>query len=227
MADSENSRTAPTISSGKKGSSNQKIKTLPHVINRRNLLPVAGRVLQDRIASIPPRTVSGQTPVREIWLRWWDLFQQRVRASRLRKNLESRLLKEMGGHPSVEIDLAESDQPVIVRTYSEINAIAPRLEPDQTARAKASLRQRRRAWNSANRRLGYSAALTKEQETAFSEGIAGRVLLLTPPSSLVEVAAKLHCLLVMQDPDLKLKDEPWPQLRRMLKELIRPELSET
>lgn len=44
---------------------------------------------------------------------------------------------------------------------------------------------------------------------------------ITRPSSLVEVTAKLHCLIIMRDPDLKLEDAPWPELRTMLKDLIR------
>lgn len=44
---------------------------------------------------------------------------------------------------------------------------------------------------------------------------------ITRPASLVEVAAKLHCLIVMHDPSLKLEDAPWPELRTMLKDLLR------
>ena len=42
------------------------------------------------------------------------------------------------------------------------------------------------------------------------------------PYHLIEMAAKLHCLFVMKDPELKLEQDPWPQLRMMLKEIIQP-----
>ncbi|MHA4735206.1 hypothetical protein [Ensifer adhaerens] len=47
------------------------------------------------------------------------------------------------------------------------------------------------------------------------------MLLIAPVSSVIEVAAKLHCLIVTHDPDLKLEDAPWPELRTLLKDLIR------
>ena len=43
---------------------------------------------------------------------------------------------------------------------------------------------------------------------------------ITRPSSLIEVTAKLHCLIVMHDASLKLVDAPWPELRTMMKDLI-------
>ncbi|MCY1745053.1 hypothetical protein [Ensifer sp. SL37] len=52
-------------------------------------------------------------------------------------------------------------------------------------------------------------------------GVLGQVLLIAPVSSAIEVAAKLHCLIVTQDPGLKLEGAPWPQLRTLLKDLIR------
>ena len=47
------------------------------------------------------------------------------------------------------------------------------------------------------------------------------MLLIAPVSSVIEVAAKLHCLIVTHDPDLKLEEAPWPELRTLLKDLIR------
>ncbi|MGO6748206.1 hypothetical protein ACCS93_38420 [Rhizobium ruizarguesonis] len=73
----------------------------------------------------------------------------------------------------------------------------------------------------ADRRLGFSAAVAREQEFAERAGISGRVMWITRPTSLTEVTAKLHCLIVMHDLSLKLEDAPWPKLRTMLKDLIR------
>lgn len=74
MADSETSRTLPTISRGKQRSSSEASKKMPYVINRRNLLPVAARVLEQRLEEIPRRTVSGPTLVCELWPDWWGLY---------------------------------------------------------------------------------------------------------------------------------------------------------
>jgi len=69
--------------------------------------------------------------------------------------------------------------------------------------------------------------------TRRTGGGPGRVMSIAPVSSAIEVAAKLHCLIVTLDPSLKLEDAPWPQLRTMLKDLVRiagmqtPETSRT
>ncbi|XUY29672.1 hypothetical protein RMR21_022015 [Agrobacterium sp. rho-8.1] len=222
MADSENSRTLPKISRRKNSALGRKPKKIPYVINRRNLIPVAARVLQERIPDIPPRTASGPARVCEIWPDWWDLYQNRLHASRHRKMLEHKLLTEVGSRPAVEIEITGHVEPTVVTSFEEIRSLAFRIGPEQTARLRILLRQRRREWKKADERIGYSAALTEEQDVKKLEGIAGRVLLVMPTFYLVEVAAKLHCLLVMQDPDLKREDEPWRQLRTMLKELIHP-----
>lgn len=50
MADSEISRTLPAITPGKTDVDDGAIKNLPYQIDRRNLLPVAARLLSARIA---------------------------------------------------------------------------------------------------------------------------------------------------------------------------------
>ena len=222
MADSENSRTLSTNSRGKKGSISSTSKKMPYVINRRNLLPVAARVLEERLAEIPRRTVSGPTRVSELWPKWWDLHQQRLKATVLRKNLEQRLHDEVGGRPEVRIDIGGEGEPRIAASFTEISALTSLIGKERVSQARALLRQRRRQWKRANQRIGYSAALHAEEHIKTSEGIAGRVLLVMQPYHLVEMAAKLHCLFVMKDPDLKLEQDPWPHLRMMLKEIIRP-----
>ncbi|NTF33461.1 hypothetical protein [Rhizobium skierniewicense] len=195
---------------------------MPYVINRRNLLPVAARVLQKRLAEIPQRTESGPTRVCELWPDWWDLYQQRLRASILRQNLEQQLVAETGGRPAVTIEVAGEGAPRSVSSLKAINALAGLIGSEATGQARALLRQRQREWKKADERIGYSLALSAEQETKRLEGIAGRVLLVMQPYHLIEIAAKLHCLFVMKNPDLKLDQDPWPHLRMMLKEIIQP-----
>ena len=80
---------------------------------------------------------------------------------------------------------------------------------------------RRRRWKEADKLLGYGAAIAREHELAVEAGISGRVMEITTPRSLVEVAAKLHCLIIMHDPGLKFEDTPWPELRRLLRDVVR------
>ncbi len=220
MADSENSRTLPTISRGKKRALSGSEKRMPYVINRRNLLSLAARVLIERLSDLPHRTIPGPTYVREIWPDWWELYQKRLQVSRLRQHLGTSLLKETGGPLAVEVLVPGHDKPIFVHSSEEIKSLLPTIGPERTAQVRAALRRRRREWKKADARIGYNAALAEEEEIIRTEGIAGRVLLVLPPYYRAEMAAKLHCLLVMQDPNLKLELGPWPELRTMLKEFI-------
>ncbi|NRP89033.1 hypothetical protein GFPCMMHI_04958 [Ensifer adhaerens] len=222
MADSENSRTLPAITRRKENPERGTSENLPDFIDRRNLLSVAARLLSAHVAEPGDhRKSSGPTPVREMWPRWYACHHQRMRATRLKKKLEKELLEEAGGLPVATLPNVGKDGDVEVHSFADINRMAPQLDAEHLSQARAELRRRRRRWKEADRRLGYSATVALEQELAERAGISGRVMWITPPSSLTEVTAKLHCLIVMHDPSLKLEDAPWPELRTMLKDLIR------
>ncbi len=110
-------------------------------------------------------------------------------------------------------------------SFEEIRDLAPRIGADAAESARLELLRLRRAWNAADRRIGYSASLAKAQDLARFEGIAGRVLISLQPYYIHDIAAKLHCMLVMYDPELRKEETPWPELRRMLRELIQPHWS--
>ncbi|GCA49901.1 hypothetical protein KGO5_02347 [Sinorhizobium sp. KGO-5] len=204
MADSETSRTLHAISRRKKCPANHTPENLPYQIDRRNLLPVAAELLSARLAeSGAARRESGPTPVRELWPQWYARQRHCVRATRLRKRLAAEMLKEAGGTPVADIER---------RTQ---------VEAETPAQTRAEFRERRKLWRQADQRLGYSAAAALEQELAEQAGVLARVMLIMRPSSFIEVTAKLHCLIVTHDPGLKLEDPPWPELRTMLKDLIR------
>ncbi|WP_337270733.1 hypothetical protein [Oryzifoliimicrobium ureilyticus] len=220
MADSENSRTLPAISRRKEKREHGKRKDLPPIIDRRNLLPVAARLLSTLSAEIPQRTESGPTPVREMWPRWYDYHQQHMRVIRLREKLQARLLEEASDLPVVTLPNIGGDGVVEAYSFADLNRMASQLDARHLSQARTELRRRRRRWKEADRRLGYSVIVAQEQELAERAGISGRVMRTTRTSSPIEVTAKLHCLIVMHDPRLKLKAAPWPELRTMLKDLL-------
>ncbi len=220
MADSENSRTLPAISRGKEKHEHGPRKNLPPIIDRRSLLSVTARLLSALIAEIPRRRESGPTPVREMWPRWYEYHQHHMRVIRLREKLKAELLKEAGGLPVVVLPNVGKDSVVEVRSFADLNRMASQLDVKHLSQARAELRRRRKRWKEADRRWGYSAIVAREQELAERAGISGRVMWITRPSSLIEVTAKLHCVIVMHDPGLKLMEAPWPELRAMLKDLI-------
>ncbi|MGV2186551.1 hypothetical protein [Rhizobium rhizogenes] len=222
MADSENSRTLPAITRGKEKRKRGTSENLPHIIDRRNLLPVVARLLSKLVAEPGDhRKAGGPTPVREMWPRWYACHQQRVRATRLREKLEKELLEEAGGLPVATLRNVGKDGVIQVHSFADINRMASQLDAEHLSQARAELRSRRRRWKEVDQRLGFSAAVALEQELVDRAGISGRVMLITRPASLIEVTAKLHCLIVMHDPSLKLEDAPWPELRTMLKDLLR------
>ncbi|WP_426240147.1 hypothetical protein [Pararhizobium sp. DWP1-1-3] len=224
MADSENSRTLSAITRRNHDSKTWAAENLPPIIDRRNLLPVAARLLSSRVVEPDgqPRA-PGPTPVRELWPQWYALYQRQMQACHFRKKLEAEMLNNPAS-VSVALQIEGADRPVVVHSFADIQRLSFQLDAEQITQALAELRQRRRSWKNADRRLGYSAALALEQDIAQEAGITGRVMGLIKPSSLIEVTAKLHCLIVTQDPALKLKTTPWPELRTMLKDLILMEL---
>lgn len=220
MADSEDSRTLSAINRRKHDSKTWAAENLPPIIDRRNLLPVAARLLSARVAEPDGlRRTPGPTPVKELWPQWYALYQRQVKASQFRKKLEFEMLENSAGL-SVKLQIEGADEPVVVHSFADIQRLSSQLEAEQITRARAELRQRRRAWKNADRRLGYSAAVALEQDLTREAGITGRVMGITKPWSLIEVIAKLHCLIVTQDPNLKLQSTPWPEMRTMLKDLI-------
>ncbi|WP_246810933.1 hypothetical protein [Ensifer sp. ENS09] len=216
MADSEISRTLPAITRRIKDADDDAPKNLPNRIDRRNLLPLAARVLSARIADFDRLRESGPTPVRELWPRWYAYHHHCLRAARLRKRLASDMLQTAGDLPISELERAGDDGAVPIRSLAAIHRIAQlNVGPGQ-----AELHERQKRWKEADRRLGYSAVAALEQELAEQASVLGRVMSIAPVSSVIEVAAKLHCLIATHDPGLKLDDAPWPELRRMLKDLI-------
>ncbi len=138
----------------------------------------------------------------------------------------SRALEETGGRPSVVITVDDGGTSVgTISSFEEVRELAPRIGADAAESARLELLRLRRRWNAVDHRIGYSASLAKAQDLARFEGIAGRVLISLQPYYIHDIAAKLHCMLVMYDPELRKEETPWPELRRMLRELIQPHWS--
>ncbi|SDN74140.1 hypothetical protein SAMN05216328_13539 [Ensifer sp. YR511] len=127
------------------------------------------------------------------------------------------MLAAAGALPISELNTVGDDGAVAIRSSASLHRIAQL----NVGAGQAELNERQKRWKEADQRLGYSAVAALEQELAEQTGVLGRVMLIAPVSSVIEVAAKLHCLIVTHDPVLKLEDAPWPELRRMLKDLIR------
>ncbi|WP_144578774.1 hypothetical protein [Agrobacterium sp. DE0009] len=71
MADSENSRTLPKISCANAFPNETFVDNLPSVINRRNLLPLAARILPMLLNDLPSRTIAAPVHAKELWPDWY------------------------------------------------------------------------------------------------------------------------------------------------------------
>lgn len=71
----------------------------------------------------------------------------------------------------------------------------------------------------------YNEALEVEDRAALAEELAAQALWLTPAPSVAGVAAKLDAIVTRNQPSLTSSDEPWPQIRTVLADLLKIDTS--
>ncbi|KSV60984.1 hypothetical protein N182_38115 [Sinorhizobium sp. GL2] len=71
----------------------------------------------------------------------------------------------------------------------------------------------------------YNEALEVEDRAALAEELAAQALWLTPAPSIAGVAAKLDAIVTRNQPSLTCSDEPWPQIRTVLADLLKIDMS--
>uniref|UniRef100_UPI003100B963 hypothetical protein n=1 Tax=Neorhizobium sp. EC2-8 TaxID=3129230 RepID=UPI003100B963 len=132
------------------------------------------------------------------------------------------MLRQLGSHPRAKIAFCEGDGFMWAYTYKEIDRLLPNSEQEEMRRqARAELATHRADWNAADARIGYSKAKKAEAEIADVEKALAKELWSTSPRSVAGAAAKLHCVLETEDPSSGLKEPPWPELRKILADLVR------
>lgn len=224
MADSETSRTLPSGDRRKSNSIQGEQADPAPAITRRNLLNVTAKILTSRTAELrklASRQQPGRKSAAQLWQEWYVIHRRCERITRLQQKLETQVLAAAGSFPIVEIAIPGQAASVIIDSFVEIERLKSKLNADQITQAQSQLRRRRKKWKDADEKFGFSAALASERVLSAQEGILARVLWTANPTSLVEVTAKLHCLIRMEDPGMKLKEAPWPQLRTILGDLVR------
>jgi hypothetical protein len=160
------------------------------------------------------------TPVRILWRNWHAFHEQRLQVARHKKNLQPKLFAEAGALPFLELAGSGDSGPAFLRSSADLKRYKGKLNRAERASLRAVLQHRRHLWDQAGARLGFSSAGALEHHLAEREALLRRVLWIRRPVTLTEVAAKLHCLLVTEDPDARLKYKPWPELRTILDDLV-------
>jgi hypothetical protein len=200
MADSENSRTLPSIT-------------------HRNLLSVTERFLGEMAAGqgdVSPHIDVSLTR----WEAWWRAHRECARLCSVQQRLEAELFRTVDS-PRVEIRVPDRTSPAIAATPEEIDA---GLEGEEFAelreRAKAELATRRREWEAADEMIGYSRAKATEDIAAAEEHRVAGELWSTCTGSVVSATAKLHCVITQGEPEPNSEEFPWPQVRSVLVDLL-------
>ena len=182
------------------------------------------------IAATDPAREAGGTgkgacsadPAVSVWRDWLAAHRLYRETCRRRQRLEAEMLGELGSFPRVKIALNEDGDFRWATTTKEIDRLLANPKREATRRkARSDLAARHAEWNEADRRIGYSRARKAEVEISTVDQAFARQLWQMQPQSAAGVAAKLHCLLEIEDPTSGLHQEPWPQLRAILSDLVR------
>jgi hypothetical protein len=201
MADSENSRTLPPITTG-------------------NLLSVTERFLEDMASGQGVSDVVDIDDVLTKWAAWWDAHRACARLCRVQQKLESELFRTAES-PRVEIRVPNQTDPVIVETLEEVDAwFEGGAFAELRERAKAELNTRRHAWDTADQAIGYSRAKAAEDVASAREQRLAKELWATSAGSLISATAKLHCVIRIGEPEPDSGEFPWPQIRSALVDLL-------
>jgi hypothetical protein len=201
MADSENSRTLPANT-------------------RENLLSQTQAFLaakaDERLSDFGLR---GAERALAAWREWNVAWQHAGELCRQQQTLEKKILDAVGAYPHVVL-FGETDRPVQAQFNSDIERWLPGPENAEARRvAIDELADKHRQWTEADAAIGFEAALVAEAKAeATADGLAQHLWAM-PAESIVDVLAKLHALLEMDDPAPWHPERPWMQLRVILSDL--------
>ncbi len=212
MTDSENSRTLPSVRRKNPPSD------CSHDACARSWL----RSIQ---ASIPTDNSGVESrSVLSLWRAWDDAHATCGQLCHEQQNLETKMFKAAGGFPIVELEVPGQDKLIVVHTFDDIDIWLPGegLAKRRDA-AKSELQVKLEKWNAADKQHGYSKARVAEVEIARVEQTLAQSLWEAPAHSTTDIIAKLHSIVEMEDPGCHFQERPWPQLRSVLRDLMRIE----
>ena len=78
-----------------------------------------------------------------------------------------------------------------------------------------------KAWEAADKQVGYSKALKKEQYASAAENRVAEILWYTPAQSIIGATAKLHAIVDKWQPCAASDECPWPQIRSVIADLLK------
>ncbi|MDL2408050.1 hypothetical protein PY650_20765 [Rhizobium calliandrae] len=194
---------------------------------RNNLLSAVTGFLANPTAKISQSLIQGpdsstsDDTILEAWESWYAARMLQDKLCRRQQRLERKLMQMAGGFPHVELTVPGRSAPVFARTAEETDRWLPGVEMEGLRdRAKSELARARNAWDTADAKLGYSAAHAAENKAGARAIDLAATLLKMPARSIEDLTAKLHCLIEMEDPGAMGAETPWLELRSILLDLL-------
>lgn len=202
------------------------VKHVVNAMSRRcgNVSAVTAKFLAARLEAL--RLPDSDQPLAsksaaQLWHEWFVIHQRRERITEYQQKLEKQMRDAAGGFPVVETAITGQQSAVVISTLAELDQLAARLSSEKLSELRSRLRRRKKQWKDADKKLGYSAALAFETDLSDQERNSARLLWKAESASFVDAIAKLHCLIEMEDPGMKLKQAPWPRMKTILADLVR------
>ncbi len=170
----------------------------------------------------PPQDDSATDAAVLAWKAWRAAHRRTLALCRKQQRLESELARTIG-FPQAVLGAAELPSPVRIGSLRQFDELAVDVQSLRNRRAEvaALLRAHQQRWDDADRAIGYS--VTRQEEAAASAEeerlIAG--LFAADACSLAGLSAKLDVLLAVGAEGAEGRHFPWPELRRMRRDVAR------
>lgn len=201
MADSENSRTLPPLTTG-------------------NLLSLTERFLEEMAAGQGDSGTTDSDDALIKWVAWWDAHRECARLCNVQQQLENALFRTAES-PRVEVRVPNQASPMVAQTPEEIDAwLEGEAFAELRERSKTELATRRHAWDTADQTIGYSRAKAAEDIASAREQRLAEELWMVSTGSIAAATAKLHCIIQIGEPKPGSGEFPWPQIRSALADLL-------
>lgn len=210
MADSDNTRTMPSVT---------RRKLLTATTIAAMALPFHNNsfATADTLAGNP-----SFDPALALWNDWRRAYLATIALCRKQQRLETSLVKTIG-FPKVEVYRPGEEGAVVVCSPDAIDEVFGDnpAYAELRRKAEADLVAHQARWNTEDRRIGYSAALRAERIAVLHKQDIAEALMSTPATTLAGIAGKLDAVMREGESSEECDEFPWPELHAILTDLVR------
>ncbi|GGB11743.1 hypothetical protein GCM10011491_44560 [Brucella endophytica] len=209
MADSDNSRTLPSVT-------------------RRMLLSgtmATTAMLSFETGADAAEALAGNAasdPARQLWNAWQSACLNTVALWEKQQRLETQLVNTIG-FPHAKVYLPDEDATFSIWWEGDIGSYfgSDSASADIRAKAETDFAAHQARWDAEDERIGYSAAKRAEQAAAIHKEELVEALTDTPATTLAGVAGKLDVVLREGQSSGDCTEFPWPLVHSALEDILR------